>query len=287
MRSDRMIHWAVRWLAILMLATASLGAGPVSSPLTVAAATPQSAGQTCTVLQPGPAAAFDAYIKQDSPDSRLGGDNELRVKTESGKLNRSLLRFDLSTIPADAIVTSATLSLWVKEVKDGNVTISARQVTASWNEAEVTWKARDKAANLLWTAQGGDYSATALDTEPFVKDVKNYWAAWDVTTAAAAWVSNPAANYGVILESPVTSPKNETKFKSSDDGTASQRPKLEVCYSSGVTIEPDNSGEGVSGSTKTYAHVVTVGNLTTAVSLSRSEERRVGKECRSRWSPYH
>ena len=23
------------------------------------------------------------------------------------------------------------------------------------------------------------------------------------------------------------------------------------------------------------------------VTLSRSEERRVGKECRSRWSPYH
>ena len=23
------------------------------------------------------------------------------------------------------------------------------------------------------------------------------------------------------------------------------------------------------------------------VSLTRSEERRVGKECRSRWSPYH
>ena len=29
-------------------------------------------------------------------------------------------------------------------------------------------------------------------------------------------------------------------------------------------------------------------NVPTAVSLkTRSEERRVGKECRSRWSPYH
>ena len=27
--------------------------------------------------------------------------------------------------------------------------------------------------------------------------------------------------------------------------------------------------------------------LATAVILARSEERRVGKECRSRWSPYH
>ena len=27
--------------------------------------------------------------------------------------------------------------------------------------------------------------------------------------------------------------------------------------------------------------------LLTALPLLRSEERRVGKECRSRWSPYH
>ena len=28
-------------------------------------------------------------------------------------------------------------------------------------------------------------------------------------------------------------------------------------------------------------------NVSTISSRSRSEERRVGKECRSRWSPYH
>ena len=29
------------------------------------------------------------------------------------------------------------------------------------------------------------------------------------------------------------------------------------------------------------------GTLTPVTVLQRSEERRVGKECRSRWSPYH
>ena len=28
-------------------------------------------------------------------------------------------------------------------------------------------------------------------------------------------------------------------------------------------------------------------DLTLTLALTRSEERRVGKECRSRWSPYH
>ena len=32
---------------------------------------------------------------------------------------------------------------------------------------------------------------------------------------------------------------------------------------------------------------VTAQEYTDAMTLTRSEERRVGKECRSRWSPYH
>ena len=34
-------------------------------------------------------------------------------------------------------------------------------------------------------------------------------------------------------------------------------------------------------------YIMTVNIAATAMRLTRSEERRVGKECRSRWSPYH
>jgi len=37
----------------------------------------------------------------------------------------------------------------------------------------------------------------------------------------------------------------------------------------------------------TFAHPEQGGTLTYLQVLIRSEERRVGKECRSRWSPYH
>ena len=41
------------------------------------------------------------------------------------------------------------------------------------------------------------------------------------------------------------------------------------------------------GKTTEYsAHIVPEGGLN-SIKLCRSEERRVGKECRSRWSPYH
>ncbi len=95
------------------------------------------------MLQPGPTLALDAYIKQEKVDERRGTDPELRIKTETGKLQRALLQFDLTSIPANSVVTSATMSLWVKDANGGAVTISAHAVTNAWNEAQVTWKSRD------------------------------------------------------------------------------------------------------------------------------------------------
>ena len=37
----------------------------------------------------------------------------------------------------------------------------------------------------------------------------------------------------------------------------------------------------------TTSQVVTDDKVELAINSDRSEERRVGKECRSRWSPYH
>ena len=46
---------------------------------------------------------------------------------------------------------------------------------------------------------------------------------------------------------------------------------------------------GISGSITNYKLYISCDNGVTWVNVSsgRSEERRVGKECRSRWSPYH
>src|SRR2546421_11898506 len=41
-------------------------------------------------------------------------------------------------------------------------------------------------------------------------------------------------------------------------------------------------------SLKTWFYVIyLMGSTSSSLSAKRSEERRVGKECRSRWSPYH
>src|SRR5256885_2857260 len=41
------------------------------------------------------------------------------------------------------------------------------------------------------------------------------------------------------------------------------------------------------GDVRSFAHQLLADRLDLRLGLARSEERRVGKECRSRWSPYH
>ena len=53
------------------------------------------------------------------------------------------------------------------------------------------------------------------------------------------------------------------------------------------TIEDDLDGNGVFSYTWQSLSGSTWSNVGSGAAYTRSEERRVGKECRSRWSPYH
>ena len=54
-----------------------------------------------------------------------------------------------------------------------------------------------------------------------------------------------------------------------------------------VTVADDKLGAVTLSSTTLAAGETATGTLSYVIQASRSEERRVGKECRSRWSPYH
>src|ERR1043166_10306285 len=53
----------------------------------------------------------------------------------------------------------------------------------------------------------------------------------------------------------------------------------------GAELAYDPSHEPIVG--QENARVAIAPNVPTPIDRKRSEERRVGKECRSRWSPYH
>ena len=49
-----------------------------------------------------------------------------------------------------------------------------------------------------------------------------------------------------------------------------------------ISLASGSSGNCYYLGTETYGILIDAG-----IGIRRSEERRVGKECRSRWSPYH
>ena len=171
---------------------------------------------TCVVLAPGKNLGYDAYLKQDNVDDRRGGDSEMRVKTEVGKLYRVLTRFDLSAIPVGATIASVNLSLWVKSLSGPALGVNAHGVLEAWNEPEVTWRDRDRAAGQPWAAPGGTYDAAVVDTEPI--SAANVWARWNLTSLGAGWLSGQ--NDGVLLEAPANAVKTEVRFASNDDSNA-------------------------------------------------------------------
>lgn len=200
---------------------------PTSTPITPSP-TPTVDPNVCVTL----IADADSYINQDKNDENKGTDDELRTKTQSDKLTRPVLQFDVSAIPSGATISDATLSLWVTDVKNNGSSVSAYLLDQSWTETGVTWNDRNKNSNLAWTNAGGTYS-TLIDTQS-IGDPENRWVTWDVDAAVTAWVNG--SNNGLILVAPVNGNRPELKFSSREEN--GEQPRLAICYTTGPTATP-------------------------------------------------
>src|SRR6185312_3460150 len=78
----------------------------------------------------------------------------------TGVKHRSLLRFDLSSIPTNAVITNATLTVSVESVPAGafNIVIDLRRSFMSWSDTQASWNNRSN--GVLWSIPGG---ATNVD----------------------------------------------------------------------------------------------------------------------------
>ncbi len=166
----------------------------------------------------------DAYIKEEAYDENNGSTGTLVVGRTSGWDRDILLTFDLSALPSDAVVQSATLKLWFE------YTAARAQAVAeacnvmpfvnrgTWQEMTVTWN--NAPVHNYNFDPASDINAAGSSVE------------WDVTNSVDDWERGVLDNHGFRLAG-----DRETgctrRFQSREGALdESWRPQLHIVYTS-------------------------------------------------------
>ncbi len=134
-------------------------------------------------------------------DSSAGYNDTTYLRVGANNWVKSLLRFNVSAIPAGATVDEATLRLYYTGRSNGNtLTLGAHRVLAEWVDSQANRIQRKSGVNwnVAGMGAGSDYAATAEATVN-VTGAGGAWVELNVTDAVQAWVANPANNYGLVL----------------------------------------------------------------------------------------
>ena len=225
-------------------------------------------GQARKLLRPDQKKSLDTYITQrsDSIDCvNRGGADRLKIGTDAISIWRSLLRFDLSDLPANATISNATLSLWHPETTSAALTVRAHRLTSNWDDGTgvdtcsadgATWY--EATGGFRWAQDGGDYDPTAAATLGLPADAAAGWSTWSLTSLAQQWVAGSHPSMGLLLklDNETRVPGKSVDFYSGDFAVApTLRPKLALTYTEAthanppsVSISKPASGIQVSGS---------------------------------------
>ncbi len=187
--------------------------------------------QTTLTLQPNSTTGVDATVASNSPAQNFGGDVDdmAYTWTFSGNLGlgRGLIRFDLSSIPTTATVTSATLYMY-SDVSSGsgisgqptygNDSFLIKPITSAWTQSLVTWNTQPTTSTV-----------NIVSVPKSTSTAQNY--VIDITTLAQSFVSNPSTNYGLMynMANEVTA-YSSVIFASSNHSNSALHPKLVVVY---------------------------------------------------------
>ncbi|MFN8285828.1 MAG: DNRLRE domain-containing protein [Chitinophagales bacterium] len=187
---------------------------------------------TCLYLQPDSNAGVDAHIFELTPNTPSGNwpdfsASQWTYNSIPGE-DRGLIKFDLSSIPTNATVSNAVLSLYANTTSVGGYTGQPtygsnnasylKFVTSGWNENTVTWN-NQPATTTVGQVLLPQATSTVLDYTNI-----------NVTSFAQTWVNTPTQNNGMLLDMIGTGYYNSLIFCSSDHPIASRRPMLAVCY---------------------------------------------------------
>lgn len=167
-------------------------------------------------------AVADTYLDYYNPTVNRDGASYLRVSnvvgTEKapGPVHSALIKFDLSSIPANAYIRSASLILFSGQTwgELGKLQVDVHRLARPFEETAATWMMAT--GSQSWGLPGAmhtvlDYVPAYYDRRmlyqhdlPWAEDFSpNYYQVpyfgFDVTAAVRHWLANPSQNYGFLV----------------------------------------------------------------------------------------
>jgi hypothetical protein len=180
--------------------------------------------------------AADAFVDEGAPGINSGAVPTMDVRPGSGQRRRSLVRFDLSSIPSGATILSAKMNLYATVPPTASTPLYVHRVTGPWAEAGITWDTMPTITpnNDAWVSVGPSVG----------------WKPWTVTAVVQGWWAGTYPNYGLLVKYPAGaegSAGDDIVFATREDATTANRPTLEVQYSAPSTNECSYVGGGTCG----------------------------------------
>jgi hypothetical protein len=189
----------------------------------------------CLTIRPSGAQGVNAEIGTQNTTANFGSAVDFFSATWTcggNCIDRSLIQFNLSSIPSNATILSASVSLYTDNVATEGITGQPtygtnnagwfQRVTSAWNPATVTWATQPTTTTVNEVALAQSINSTENYTVNVTQLVKD--------------IISSGNNYGFeLLQQNETTPYNSLIFGSSYNADSTIFPKFNVCYVVDVT----------------------------------------------------
>ena len=172
------------------------------------------------------AGTLDTYIWDTNPDTAYGTETTFVVDTAPGvesDQRKGLVSFDLSSIPTTAVVIGAQLDLYISTEGQG---FKFHKMLISWGEASTYNSLGGPVDNDGIKAAVASDCQNGINLDGVTGNTRNNMR----LDTVQGWVTNPATNFGWLVEMISSATGDGIQFDSRQGLTAAQRPKLTLRY---------------------------------------------------------
>ncbi len=180
-----------------------------------------------TLLSVGDATVLEGYSGFNTgtaADMWAGYDDGMEP---DGKIVRSLIKFDLSSVPAGATVQSAKLRVYYMgyyDFSNRERTITAYRCVGNWTELGVNWNNKPS-------------PGTAYGSVVIISNTNWGWRELDVQGLVQGWVNGSIPNQGVMLRGPEVSGA-DSSYRTFSTREGPNAPQLAITYLAVAAASP-------------------------------------------------